>query len=92
MRKHPLQHRRRACRQGKHALPHTGRLPLTFKALCHCADCRKISGSTYSTNAIFPSTQFKVTQGTPKQHSKTADSGNVITSHFWYASRLTDVL
>ncbi|KAL1594422.1 hypothetical protein SLS60_010182 [Paraconiothyrium brasiliense] len=53
------------------------------KALCHCADCRKITGSTYSTNAIFPSDQFKLTQGTPKQHSKTADSGKTITSHFW---------
>ncbi|KAF1977297.1 DUF636 domain protein [Bimuria novae-zelandiae CBS 107.79] len=52
------------------------------KALCHCADCRKISGSTYSTNAIFPGNQFKLTQGTPKQHAKTANSGNQITSYF----------
>ncbi|KAK7179984.1 hypothetical protein DPSP01_009848 [Paraphaeosphaeria sporulosa] len=52
------------------------------KALCHCADCRKITGSTYSTNAIFPSKQFNLTRGTPKQHSKTADTGNKITSHF----------
>ncbi|KAJ4295627.1 hypothetical protein N0V90_007640 [Kalmusia sp. IMI 367209] len=52
------------------------------KALCHCKDCRKITGSTYSTNAIFPDGQFKLAQGTPKQHVKTADTGNTITSFF----------
>ncbi|KAF2659902.1 hypothetical protein K491DRAFT_775153 [Lophiostoma macrostomum CBS 122681] len=51
-------------------------------ALCHCTDCRKITGSTYSTNAIYPEGGFKVTEGTTKQHSKTADGGNTITSHF----------
>lgn len=53
------------------------------KALCHCLDCRKISGSTYSTNAIYPEQGFKFTKGTPKEHKKTADTGNVITSSFW---------
>lgn len=53
------------------------------QALCHCADCRKITGSTYSTNAIFPEDKFKVTKGTTKQHAKTADTGNTIISHFW---------
>ncbi|KAF2260586.1 hypothetical protein CC78DRAFT_24682 [Lojkania enalia] len=53
-----------------------------MKALCHCTDCRKITGSTYSTNALFPEEGFKVLQGTTKQHSKVADGGNTITSHF----------
>ncbi|KAF2689915.1 hypothetical protein K458DRAFT_356297 [Lentithecium fluviatile CBS 122367] len=52
------------------------------KALCHCLDCRKITGSTYSTNAIFPKDGFKLVSGTPKQHAVKADSGNTITSHF----------
>ncbi|KAF2643596.1 hypothetical protein P280DRAFT_505689 [Massarina eburnea CBS 473.64] len=52
------------------------------KAICHCADCRKITGSTYSTNAIYKADGFKLTKGTPKEHSGKADSGNVITSHF----------
>ncbi|KAF2874406.1 Mss4-like protein [Massariosphaeria phaeospora] len=52
------------------------------KALCHCVDCRKITGSTYSTNGIYAEDDFKVTQGTTKQHVKTADGGNKITSHF----------
>lgn len=52
------------------------------QALCHCADCRKITGSTYSTNAIIPGEQFKLVSGTPKTIAKKADSGKQITSHF----------
>ncbi|KAL1642430.1 hypothetical protein SLS58_005504 [Diplodia intermedia] len=52
------------------------------KALCHCLDCRKITGSTYSTNIIVAGNGFSVTRGTPKQFSKTADSGKTITSNF----------
>jgi len=50
--------------------------------LCHCKDCRKISGSTYSSNSIFSEDGFKVTKGTPKQHTVKADGGNSITSNF----------
>ncbi|MCJ1362713.1 hypothetical protein MMC16_001819 [Acarospora aff. strigata] len=53
-----------------------------MKALCHCLDCRKISGSTYSTNVGVPSSAFSLVSGTPKTISKTADSGSSITSHF----------
>ncbi|KAI1406132.1 Mss4-like protein [Hypoxylon fuscum] len=52
------------------------------KAVCHCLDCRKISGSTYSTNLIVPGAGFKLLSGTPKAISKVADSGNQITSYF----------
>ncbi|KAI1777375.1 Mss4-like protein [Hypoxylon cercidicola] len=52
------------------------------KALCHCLDCRKITGSTYSTNLIVPSAGFKILSGTPKTLTKVADSGKEITSHF----------
>ncbi|KAF2110697.1 Mss4-like protein [Lophiotrema nucula] len=51
-------------------------------ALCHCRDCRKISGSTYSSNAIYPEDGFKLVKGSPKKHVKTADGGNEITSFF----------
>ncbi|EUC50009.1 hypothetical protein COCMIDRAFT_82824 [Bipolaris oryzae ATCC 44560] len=50
--------------------------------LCHCYDCRKISGTTYSTNALQSKDGFKILQGTPKEHKKTADSGSNITSFF----------
>ncbi|KAF2767351.1 hypothetical protein EJ03DRAFT_315958 [Teratosphaeria nubilosa] len=51
-------------------------------ALCHCADCRKISGGAYSTNIIVPGEGFEVTSGQPKTITKKADSGNDITSYF----------
>jgi hypothetical protein len=54
------------------------------QVLCHCLDCRKIGGSTYSSNAIYSEEGFKVTKGTPKQHKKTADGGNEIISNFWF--------
>ncbi|TVY84883.1 hypothetical protein LSUE1_G001075 [Lachnellula suecica] len=50
--------------------------------LCHCLDCRKISGSAYSNNIIVPDGNFKLVSGTPKTFTKTADSGNTIVSHF----------
>ncbi|KAI8935434.1 hypothetical protein NX059_008011 [Plenodomus lindquistii] len=50
--------------------------------LCHCLDCRKISGSTYSTNSLFSADGFKVTKGAAKQHTVKADGGNEITSNF----------
>ncbi|KAF2260125.1 hypothetical protein CC78DRAFT_585231 [Lojkania enalia] len=52
------------------------------KALCHCLDCRKITGSTYSTNIIVAGNGFAVTKGTPKEFPKKADSGKTITSFF----------
>ncbi|KAF2003661.1 hypothetical protein P154DRAFT_486304 [Amniculicola lignicola CBS 123094] len=53
-----------------------------IKALCHCLDCRKISGGTYSTNAVYPEAAFKILQGIPKQFAKTANSENKMTSFF----------
>ncbi|KAF2020951.1 hypothetical protein BU24DRAFT_404011 [Aaosphaeria arxii CBS 175.79] len=52
------------------------------QALCHCLDCRKIGGGTYSVNAIYAESGLKVTKGTPKTFSVKADSGNVIDNHF----------
>ncbi|KAF9693091.1 hypothetical protein EKO04_008949 [Ascochyta lentis] len=52
------------------------------KALCHCLDCRKITGSVYSTNVIVPGNGFSVTKGTPKSFPKKAESGKIITSNF----------
>lgn len=45
-------------------------------------DCRKIGGSTYSSNHIVPEQNFNLVSGTPKQITKTADSGKEITSYF----------
>jgi len=50
--------------------------------LCHCLDCRKISGSSYSCNIVVDDSNFKLEKGTPKSISKIADSGKKITSYF----------
>ncbi|KAF1989756.1 hypothetical protein K402DRAFT_263143 [Aulographum hederae CBS 113979] len=68
------------CFCGKVRISYTGEPAL--KALCHCLDCRKITGSTYSTNLAIPEDNFKLNSGTPKTISKTADTGKTITSHF----------
>lgn len=31
--------------------------------LCHCKDCKKISGSMYSTNVVVPEDNFKLISG-----------------------------
>lgn len=53
-----------------------------MQALCHCTDCRKISGGNYSNNHVIPTSNFKLVSGTPKKISKTADSGKQINSFF----------
>jgi hypothetical protein len=53
-----------------------------IQALCHCADCKKMSGSAYSTNVIVPNTGFQITSGTPKTWTKKADSGAEVTTSF----------
>lgn len=53
-----------------------------MQVLCHCLDCRRISGSTFSTNLMVDAAGFTLLQGTPKAFAKTADSGTTITSYF----------
>jgi len=50
--------------------------------LCHCYDCRKISGSTYSNNVVVADENFTLESGHLKTISKVADTGKNITSHF----------
>ena len=54
----------------------------TTQALCHCLDCKKMSGSVYSTNVVAPGEGFKVTSGKPKTWTKKADSGVDVTTSF----------
>ncbi|KAI5887000.1 uncharacterized protein SCHCODRAFT_02640472 [Schizophyllum commune H4-8] len=54
----------------------------TATCLCHCLDCRKISGSTYSTNAMFPIDAVTLTSGTPKSYTTHGVSGKPITNFF----------
>ncbi|KXG53324.1 Glutathione-dependent formaldehyde-activating enzyme/centromere protein V [Penicillium griseofulvum] len=45
------------------------------KAVCHCLNCQKFSGSAFTTNFIIPRSSFKVLSGTPKSGKYMADSG-----------------
>jgi hypothetical protein len=52
------------------------------QALCHCNDCKKITGSTYSTNFIVPGEGFSTSGNLKSIGKKGADTGNTVTSHF----------
>ncbi|KAI8713782.1 CENP-V/GFA domain-containing protein [Fusarium sp. LHS14.1] len=52
------------------------------QALCHCLDCRRISGSLCSFNWVLPSQQLTVVNGTPKTYTNASNTGNAVTSHF----------
>ncbi|KAK7209431.1 hypothetical protein V2G26_016609 [Clonostachys chloroleuca] len=52
------------------------------KVICHCTDCRKISGSTYGVDLLIPTDRFFVTAGDVRKYQKPADSGRILTSHF----------
>jgi len=38
-------------------------LPTTAVLKCHCGNCRKLQGADYSTWAVVPSSQHKITKG-----------------------------
>lgn len=39
---------------------------LLQQALCHCNDCQKLTGTSYSTNVLVPRPSYKLTAGSPK--------------------------
>lgn len=48
---------------------------------CHCTDCQKRTGSAFGVS-VMVATDGVVLEGTPKERSRTADSGNEITGMF----------
>ncbi|KAL1746740.1 Mss4-like protein, partial [Schizophyllum fasciatum] len=69
-----------SCLCGAVRIVYTGK-PVT-KGLCHCLDCRKISGTAFSTNLLFPSTAITLHSGTPRTYTTHGGSGQPITSFF----------
>ncbi|KAF4760778.1 hypothetical protein HAV15_006922 [Penicillium sp. str.  len=67
------------CFCGKVRIEYVGQ-PLA-SALCHCIDCRKLTGAPYSYNFIIKTADLKVS-GSPKEVPKTSDSGNAIKNYF----------
>ncbi|MDB5707260.1 MAG: aldehyde-activating protein [Sphingomonas bacterium] len=43
--------------------------------ICHCADCRKLTGSAYRVGVRTSAADFRLSGGTPSIYIKTADSG-----------------
>jgi hypothetical protein len=57
-------------------------VPITELRACHCRDCQKSSGAGGAVNAMIPSSAFRITQGTPKRYTVTADSGRILHRFF----------
>ncbi|KAL4784886.1 Mss4-like protein, partial [Aspergillus varians] len=54
--------------------------PIT-SALCHCVDCRKITGTLFTYSFVFKWSDLTIT-GSPKEVAKAADSGSRIRNYF----------
>jgi hypothetical protein len=48
---------------------------------CHCADCRRVTGSAFNIGVKVPREAFTL-RGTPRSYTKTADSGREVTRFF----------
>jgi hypothetical protein len=49
---------------------------------CHCADCRRVSGSAFGVSVRVKAAGFRVTSGILKGYTKTGDSGRPVTRFF----------
>lgn len=64
------------------AIRYTVSQPITELRACHCRDCQKSTGTGGSVNAVVKSADLRITQGTPKRYSVTADSGRLLHRFF----------
>ncbi|CAI7611610.1 unnamed protein product [Penicillium discolor] len=67
------------CFCGKIRIESTGEPVAT--GLCHCIDCRKLTGTLYTYSFIFKSAEIKIS-GNPKKSTKPAESGNIVENYF----------
>lgn len=51
-------------------------------AYCHCADCRKCTGSAFGISIPVLKSNFLLVCGNPGAFTKTGDSGNELTRHY----------
>ncbi|KAL4871865.1 hypothetical protein BDV12DRAFT_163270 [Aspergillus spectabilis] len=54
--------------------------PIT-SALCHCYDCRKLTGTLFTYSFVFKRADIEIT-GSPKEIVKSSESGNTIKNLF----------
>ena len=64
------------------AIRYTVSVPITELRMCHCRDCQKSTGTGGSVNAMIKSAELKITKGTPKRYTLTADSGRTLHRFF----------
>ncbi|KAJ5587204.1 uncharacterized protein N7459_002969 [Penicillium hispanicum] len=67
------------CFCGKIRIEYNG--PTLTSGLCHCLDCRKLTGSLYTHNYVVKTAGLEVS-GSPKEAAKTSDSGNDVRRYF----------
>lgn len=64
------------------AIRYTVSVPITELRVCHCRDCQKHTGTGGSVNAMVKTDTIKITQGTSKRYTVTADSGRTLHRFF----------
>ena len=50
-----------------------------FAYICHCTDCRRVSGTAFHTGVVVDAAAFDCVAGTPAAFASRADSGHEIT-------------
>src|SRR2546423_9427614 len=56
--------------------------PLGPAGYCHCADCRKCTGSAFNLTVRVEASQFRLTQGRVQGFTRIGESGNALTRFF----------
>ncbi|HZL01311.1 MAG TPA: GFA family protein [Caulobacteraceae bacterium] len=49
---------------------------------CHCADCRRATGSAFNVGVRLKRNQFHIVAGSPKAFTTQGDSGATVSRHF----------
>ncbi|CEN60932.1 hypothetical protein ASPCAL07603 [Aspergillus calidoustus] len=63
-------------------IAYTAEVEQYMRALCHCLDCQKWTGSAYTSNAVVPRASFKITKGTPSYYDSVGASGKTARRFF----------
>lgn len=50
--------------------------------ICHCTDCRRMTGSAFNVGVRLQADGFRIVEGTLGSFTKAADSGNTLTRYF----------
>lgn len=64
------------------AVRYRGSMPPFVAYTCHCRACQKMTSSAFAICMHIPAESLEVTQGSPVTQQRTADDGNILTTHF----------